>query len=637
MSLLVVNVGENIEIGNEQTNNRSIVGQTMTLVGDCLYIFGGNSEETIAPKDFDRNVFYCFNLENRTWASITSVSTRITRLFHSSVQYNGSLCVFGGHSVEYLNDIHRFDPRTQSWVEILASGDSPSARKSHSAVVYKDYMVVFGGQDLNGHACRDLFQFDFLTEAWIEIDVRGPMARFHHSCHVDGSQMVVYGGLDDDGNSLNDVWVFDLEGLKWKEITPSGNALITNCKYSSLSWFDQSRLFVFGVYEHEVDSEPSIHFCDLSNKTGGWKKLDTKQLNGYDLHKVHHYMHTSCYFDRKPNRLYLIHCDQINEEHLRNHICTVQFKLPDDVLRVICTFLTTRDIARIVCTSKLGIFASIAKENWIWEKNYSRLMGTHVFVGNREGHGCYYGIIEIYRNVINALCKYPPENGDYQYIGSDAFLMAAKMNLIVNNTPHSPKKCLLQGDESVGKCNLLYSLQGGTYPPQYVPTVFDNWTTSKFYGYGVPKQVELGWWNTSGQEGYSVLRVLSYPDTNVCILMFDVANPDALARVESMWTPEIRHHIPGAPILLLGTKIDLRENHLVVQKLHDLGKTIVSTEEGIAFAKRLKCVTYHEISSFTGKGIQEFETLVMMITSFNGLVGVTLRSHKKGDKKCVLQ
>ena len=54
------------------------------------------------------------------------------------------------------------------------------------------------------------------------------------------------------------------------------------------------------------------------------------------------------------------------------------------------------------------------------------------------------------------------------------------------------------------------------------------------------------------------LRPLSYPGTQVFILCFSVISPSSYENVKIKWYPELTHHCPGVPIVLVGTKTDLR-------------------------------------------------------------------------------
>lgn len=59
-------------------------------------------------------------------------------------------------------------------------------------------------------------------------------------------------------------------------------------------------------------------------------------------------------------------------------------------------------------------------------------------------------------------------------------------------------------------------------------------------GWGV---VGLQLWDTAGQERLDFLRKISYRDTQVFLLCFDLSKPATLQNVESLWAPEIKSEV----------------------------------------------------------------------------------------------
>lgn len=109
----------------------------------------------------------------------------------------------------------------------------------------------------------------------------------------------------------------------------------------------------------------------------------------------------------------------------------------------------------------------------------------------------------------------------------------------------------------------------------------------------------LGLFDTAGQEDYDRLRPLSYPQTDVFLVCFSVTSPASFENVREKWFPEVHHHCPGVPCLIVGTQVDLRNDESVREKLSKQKMQPVSKEMGEKMAKELGAVRYVECSALT--------------------------------------
>jgi len=164
-------------------------------------------------------------------------------------------------------------------------------------------------------------------------------------------------------------------------------------------------------------------------------------------------------------------------------------------------------------------------------------------------------------------------------------------------------KLVVVGDGAVGKTCLLISYTSNSFPQEYVPTVFDNYTCNIMVE---GRTISLGLWDTAGQEDYDRLRPLSYPQTDVFLVCFSIINPTSFANIKTKWVPEVRHHCPNTRMILVGTKLDLRDSKEAIDKIKEQGFAGAITQaEGQNLAKDIGAVQYMECSALTQKGLKQ--------------------------------
>ncbi|KAI7869847.1 P-loop containing nucleoside triphosphate hydrolase protein [Mucor mucedo] len=165
------------------------------------------------------------------------------------------------------------------------------------------------------------------------------------------------------------------------------------------------------------------------------------------------------------------------------------------------------------------------------------------------------------------------------------------------------RKIVIVGDGACGKTSLLSRFSRGKFPQgDYTPTIFDN-TVKDIIVDDKPVVAEL--WDTAGQEDYDRLRTLSYPDSDVVLIAFSVDIPESLENITEKWMPEVKRFCPGLPLLLVGCKIDLRDQTQVLQELEKQDLQPVTYQQGLAVAREIGAYKYVECSALTGQGVPE--------------------------------
>nr|XP_018679982.1 PREDICTED: rac-like GTP-binding protein 6 isoform X2 [Musa acuminata subsp. malaccensis] len=179
-------------------------------------------------------------------------------------------------------------------------------------------------------------------------------------------------------------------------------------------------------------------------------------------------------------------------------------------------------------------------------------------------------------------------------------------------------KCVTVGDGAVGKTCMLISYTSNTFPTDYIPTVFDNFSANVVVD---GNTVNLGLWDTAGQEDYNRLRPLSYRGADVFLLAFSLISKGSYENVSKKWIPELRHYAPGVPIILVGTKLDLRDDEQFF--IDHPGSTSITNAQGEELRKQIGAPCYIECSSKT----QEFSYKFVMCRTLSQCSTQLLRWH----------
>ena len=179
----------------------------------------------------------------------------------------------------------------------------------------------------------------------------------------------------------------------------------------------------------------------------------------------------------------------------------------------------------------------------------------------------------------------------------------------------------------VGKTCLLISYSTNSFPHEYIATVFDNYSANVMVD---GKPINLGLWDTAGQEGYDRLRLLSYPQADVFLICFSVSHPPSFANVKAKWCPEIERHSPGVPVIIVGLKTDLREDAERVRVLKDRLEAPITYAQGLALVHDVSAHKYLECSAMTQQGVKHvFDEAIRAVLQPPG-------RFKRRKRKCII-
>ncbi|XP_046341830.1 cell division control protein 42 homolog isoform X1 [Haliotis rufescens] len=193
-------------------------------------------------------------------------------------------------------------------------------------------------------------------------------------------------------------------------------------------------------------------------------------------------------------------------------------------------------------------------------------------------------------------------------------------------------KCVLVGDGAIGKTSLVVSYTTNGYPTEYVPTAYDNYTVVVTVD---KKPIRLNLCDTAGQaesiDDFDSLRPLCYPNTDVFLLCFSVVSPTSFHNIMEKWVPEVRKHCPKAPVILVGTQCDLRNDVKVLIELARYKEQPVPESDAIRLAEEIGALQYMECSALTQKNLKEvFDSAILSALKITGVVS---RKHSTRKSK----
>ncbi|KAL0481187.1 Ras-related protein Rac [Acrasis kona] len=156
-------------------------------------------------------------------------------------------------------------------------------------------------------------------------------------------------------------------------------------------------------------------------------------------------------------------------------------------------------------------------------------------------------------------------------------------------------KVALVGSEAVGKTSLInvYTKGENDFKKQYEPTIYDSAETRITMD---GKFLQVNMLDTAGSDEYKQLRPMSYSGVDLFIICYSVIDLKSHDRVVEC-IKEVRQHAPNKEMVLVGTKIDLRDCQYTIDRLKMEGNLPLYQSHGDLKAAELSALKYFECSS----------------------------------------
>lgn len=165
---------------------------------------------------------------NNKQSSLSSGGSPLMRYKHAVCSApNGFIYIHGGRfgNEPLDDDVWRFDPHHNSWLQLETTGTKPPCLQEHTLVEHHNQLYLFGGQVSASNQENSFWQLDLLTFKWTPISMKssrqfgahlGPTNRRGHSAVIYRDSMYVFGGFEDFRGSSSQLWQFDLPNQRWE-------------------------------------------------------------------------------------------------------------------------------------------------------------------------------------------------------------------------------------------------------------------------------------------------------------------------------------------------------------------------------------------------------------------------------------
>eukprot|EP01084_Bolivina_argentea_P225390 380894_1 len=163
-----------------------------------------------------------------------------------------------------------------------------------------------------------------------------------------------------------------------------------------------------------------------------------------------------------------------------------------------------------------------------------------------------------------------------------------------------PMKVMVVGQPQSGKTSLIQTAVNQQFPSEeYLQKLSHGVCDNETYNIlSDNKPFLLGLWDTSGSRDFDRLRPLAYPLSDIFLICIEISDIHSFENgtVQKRWIEELNHHSPGVPMILIGTKSDLRlETNANIDNTEQ--PLLISIKDLKNVSVATNCLMYIEISA----------------------------------------